>query len=279
MQLSMKNKYINWADQQLKRNFPFLRERFLNEWINGNITNLEAEEQLEFFKISLEGDLGMLIIKVVEKYNAGEFSKEWDRQRILFAVQSIIEELIKNWVSHLIFRDYNDNIIVITKAPEILEWNDLGNKVIKAVEQYLKQRVLIVQQRIEGDIFNIPETYRRQAAEITKEENWTPIVMLSKNYIDVNYHKENLSLQTVAGEFKISPAYLSRLLRQELGSSFIDYLTEVRINKAIRIMDDPFIKMYEVAEKVGYNNQHYFSTAFKRVIGVSPIEYRKGGRK
>lgn len=279
IQLRQKNKYINWAEQQLKKNFPLLKERFLDEWIRGNIASPEAEEQLEFFKLGLNPDSGMLIVRLVERYNSGDLSKEWDRQRILFAIHNIVDELVKGWTPHVIFRDYKDNIIALVPVPNASYWNELPGKIRSMVEQYLKQVVIVAQQRIEGGILNAPDAYRKLAGEIAQEENWTPIVMLAKNYIDANYSREELTLQDVADEFKISPAYLSRLLRQEIGISFIDYLTQVRINKAISLMEDPFIKMYEVAERVGYSSQHYFSTAFKRVIGISPAAYHKGGMK
>ncbi|HYE84374.1 MAG TPA: response regulator [Clostridia bacterium] len=279
IQLRQKNKYISWAEQQLKKNFPLLKERFLNEWVNGNISEPEALEQLEFYKAGINQDSGMLLIKLIERYNAGETSKEWDRQRILFAVQNIVSELVRNSSPHVIFRDHKDNIVVIVPITHVSFWNELSGKIGAMTEQYLKQMVITVQQKIDGGILYAPVVYKRLAADITKEENWTPVVMLSKNYIDANYSREDLTLQDVADAFKISPAYLSRLLRQELGVSFIDYLTQVRINKAISLMDDPFIKMYEVAEKVGYSSQHYFSTAFKRVIGVSPATYHKGGMR
>ena len=75
---------------------------------------------------------------------------------------------------------------------------------------------------------------------------------------------------------EISPGYLSRLLKQETGFSFVDYLTRVRINKAVQIMSDPAVKVYEVAEAVGYQSQHYFSRAFKKVFGRPPQSFRRG---
>jgi two-component system response regulator YesN len=80
----------------------------------------------------------------------------------------------------------------------------------------------------------------------------------------------------VADHMQVSPTYLSKLLKHETGASFVDYLTQVRIKKAIQLMNDPAEKIYEIAEKVGYSNQHYFSTAFKKVLGFSPMEYRRG---
>jgi two-component system response regulator YesN len=102
-------------------------------------------------------------------------------------------------------------------------------------------------------------------------------VLRAQNYIDANYGKPALTLEDVAGAVQVSPGYLSRLLKRETGFSFVDYLTRVRINKAIHLMADPAIKVYEAAEAVGYQSQHYFSRAFKRVFGRSPVEYRKGG--
>ncbi|MBP2646080.1 MAG: two component transcriptional regulator, AraC family, partial [Firmicutes bacterium] len=98
---------------------------------------------------------------------------------------------------------------------------------------------------------------------------------LCQKYIEKYYYKEELSLSNLAEEIHMSPTYLSRLLKQEIGVSFIEYLTQVRVRKAIQLMSSSTVKMYEIAEQVGYSNQHYFSTAFKKVVGFSPAEYRK----
>lgn len=51
----------------------------------------------------------------------------------------------------------------------------------------------------------------------------------------------------------------------------------MRIRRAVELLADGELKMYEIAERVGYSSQHYFSSAFKKVLGVSPMEYRRGG--
>jgi two-component system response regulator YesN len=53
-------------------------------------------------------------------------------------------------------------------------------------------------------------------------------------------------------------------------------LTNIRIKKAMYIMEDPTVKIYDVAELVGYSNQHYFCRAFKNNVGISPTEYKRG---
>lgn len=66
-------------------------------------------------------------------------------------------------------------------------------------------------------------------------------------------------------------------MKQELGLSFIDYLTQLRIEKAIELLDDAMlnIKINDLSKKVGYQNPYYFSRLFKQRIGVSPLYYKQ----
>ena len=96
-----------------------------------------------------------------------------------------------------------------------------------------------------------------------------------KLYIDRNYKDQDLSLQKLADDLEVNCSYLSTLFKQELGISFTDYIIKFRITEAIGLMNDTKIKIYEIAEQVGYSSQHYFCNAFKKVFGISPTEYRQ----
>ena len=110
-----------------------------------------------------------------------------------------------------------------------------------------------------------------------KDAEYSPIVMGIKNYIDGNYMQEDLSMQEVADRFDISLSYLGKLMKHELGKTFIEYLTEVRMESAKKILQEENIniKIHEVAQLVGYSSQHYFSRVFKKEIGITPIEYKQ----
>ncbi|SFT15889.1 response regulator [Paenibacillus sp. BC26] len=86
--------------------------------------------------------------------------------------------------------------------------------------------------------------------------------------------KENLSLRSVAESVFLSPNYLGALFRSELGVSFTDQLIHIRVNKAKEMLQNSQLKLYEVAESVGYQNIGYFTSLFKRITGFSPKEYR-----
>lgn len=96
----------------------------------------------------------------------------------------------------------------------------------------------------------------------------------AKSYIEAHYADSGLTLDQVAGEMGISPNYFSALFKQSGGSSFINYLTNVRISHAKELLRSGNYKTYEVAMRCGYENPTYFSTIFKRRTGVSPSEYR-----
>lgn len=110
-----------------------------------------------------------------------------------------------------------------------------------------------------------------------KSENISHAVALAKEYIDENYY-ESLTLQQVAEQAAISPGYLSTLFNQELGIGIVDYQNQVRISHACVYLQQNYFKTYEIAYKIGFNDEKYFSKVFKKVMGVTPSEYKKGKR-
>lgn len=89
-----------------------------------------------------------------------------------------------------------------------------------------------------------------------------------------HYAEDDLSLQSVANRINVNSSYLSRIFKQETGENFINFLTKIRIDKAKFYLEQGNLKIYEVAEKVGYPNTTYFSTIFKKWVGVTPEKYR-----
>lgn len=104
------------------------------------------------------------------------------------------------------------------------------------------------------------------------EERDNQIVKKIRDYIE-NEYKKPIKLSNVAAEFHYHPDYLSALFKKETGKNFNTYLTEIRMEKAKILLSNGKMMIREVAEAVGYANEMYFSTAFKKYTGVSPKHY------
>lgn len=97
-----------------------------------------------------------------------------------------------------------------------------------------------------------------------------------KEYIANNLQQPELSLSGIAREFFISPSHLSRLFKQETNQTLIEYITKLRIDKAVRLLRETDLKVYQIGEQVGINDPHYFSIIFKKNTGSSVNDFRKG---
>lgn len=93
-------------------------------------------------------------------------------------------------------------------------------------------------------------------------------------YVDEHFENENLSLNEVASVSQTSANYLSAIFSQELGMTFVEYMTKKRMDKAKELLLTPGIKSGEIGPMVGYKNPQYFSFVFKKTVGCSPREYR-----
>lgn len=131
---------------------------------------------------------------------------------------------------------------------------------IDRVEEYLYRIKEIVDSFLEG-IF------------ILADKKHLSLVKNARSYILVNYAKP-LTISDAADHLFISPSHLSRLFRQELDCTFNDYLTRVRVEKAVEFMKKPELSVKQVAQAVGFQNQSYFAKIFRKYIGVTPLTYK-----
>ena len=100
------------------------------------------------------------------------------------------------------------------------------------------------------------------------------LIQQAIDYITANFSNTELSLQNVAAQIHLSPTYLSNIFKKEQGINFSDFILELRMNKAKELLRDGTLKVYEVAQWVGYNNVHYFSSCFKKYTGISPMDFK-----
>lgn len=107
-----------------------------------------------------------------------------------------------------------------------------------------------------------------------KEEQANSVILKAKSYIDENYSKD-ISLDDVSRILDISPYYFSKLFKEETGENFIEYLTNIRIEKAKKLLQNREISIKNICADTGYSDPNYFSRIFKKQVGITPTEYRE----
>ncbi|UPK41566.1 helix-turn-helix domain-containing protein [Paenibacillus pabuli] len=202
-------------------------------------------------------------------------------------------DFLKLWVS-------KDN----KKAEEFLEEIRSDLEVQRADESSIRKQYIMVMETIHSHLSRAIERGKSSLTErspyeiVLKGEYWKDIhqdmlahityyfqtdsrIMQERSYTDLaielmdKYYAEDISLQSIAGQISVNPSYLSRLFKQEKGENFITYLTRVRIEHAKAYLLSRELRVYEIAEKVGYHNYTYFSKIFKKSVGFTPEEYRE----
>ncbi len=92
----------------------------------------------------------------------------------------------------------------------------------------------------------------------------------------INEHfSENITVQQIADSLYLSPYYLMHIFKNETGKTLVNFLTELRIEKAKELLKEPGCKIYEIATQIGYSDVKYFNKLFKKHTGLSPSEYTK----
>ena len=103
---------------------------------------------------------------------------------------------------------------------------------------------------------------------------YSDIIKTAINQIEHTYMSDNISLNTVAANVGMSPSYFSSIFSREMGMTFTEYLTKVRMENAEELLVCSFMKTSEIGYEVGYKDPHYFSYIFKKMLGCSPKKYR-----
>ena len=100
------------------------------------------------------------------------------------------------------------------------------------------------------------------------------IVQSASDYIRTHYQRR-VTLEEIAQQVYVSPSYLSRLFKKEIGCTVIELLTKVRIEEAKKVFHDPKYTVRQVAAEIGFEDANYFSKVFRRLEGITPSEYKQ----
>lgn len=108
---------------------------------------------------------------------------------------------------------------------------------------------------------------------------YSDIIEIAKDQIRKTYMSDEISLNTIAAEVRMSPSYFSSIFSKEMGKTFVEYLTEIRMDRAKELLMCSSMKTSEIGYEVGYKDPHYFSYIFKKTQNCTPKEFRARGKE
>ncbi len=222
-----------------------------------------------------ETELGILEVGKLDRRVAERFLKTGLKSEVTNFVDDYFSSFGVNNIQSLLFRQYVTTDMYFTAvsmleglgyengelAKHCGEIRDI-NKVLSSVEsnkEYLK--------KILSTAIDLREAVSQKKYHSLLEE--------AKSYIEQHYDDVNISLNSVAASVNLSPNHFSSIFSQEMGKTFVEYLTFVRMEKAKELLRTSSLKSAEIAYAVGYKDAHYFSYLFKKNQDCTPKEYRQ----
>lgn len=232
-----------------------------------------------------------------------------DEERILEGIKSLIDWRALN--SEIVFTATNgidvkswlsshsaDILITDIRMPgltgmEIAAWiyeNKIPTKVIFLTAysdfQYAKQAMKYkveayvlkddYLEELEATVRTLIEALRKDSEDLTSHSDVKYDKLIKKvcDIINERYNTD-ITLATLAAELHVSASYLSRKFSAEKGCPVTEYINQLRIRKAVELLQSTNMLVYEVAERVGIEDAAYFSALFKKYMGISPQKYKK----
>ncbi|AQR97111.1 response regulator [Clostridium saccharoperbutylacetonicum] len=219
-----------------------------------NSIHLQLDEQeervmLNAIKISSEEEITEAIDNLFKKFQ--DLLLPFNQYRIyLMEIMTSILKLVQNYnldINEIFGENFNcySYLEAFDSIDEVKKW--ITNKAIK-INDYIKK------ERINSSMLLIEK---------------------AKQYIKESYSDSDVSVEKLCSKLHVSPTYFSTIFKKETGENFVNYLTTVRLEEAVKLLNTTDDKTYMIAEKVGYPEANYFSYVFKKKFGVSPSKYRK----
>jgi two-component system, response regulator YesN len=226
---------------------------------------------------------GIMDYKDIKAINSENTIYPYDKEKLLLQKLSLGEadesievfRYIFQWLS----KEYEGQPVKIKN--KLLELMFLVNSRLweydvssKANEVSLFEDMLTVEDLRELKLW-CKKTIENVATEINfhRHSKVGDIIKVAKEYIERNYHK-SITLEDISSEVNVSSQYLSRLFKAEMKENFIDYLTDIRIEKAKNLLATGALTIKEICYKIGYSDPNYFSRIFKKRVGIPPTEYK-----
>lgn len=247
------------------------RNRELNKLRNEITEYVSKREQSEVLYWLRDGEFIEKQSMMMEENSIYQVLKTGSKQELYTKIEEITKELDSLSSDKNRFYIYLNNIILFTyKVVKELgyDFSELMEIALKSNLDKLGNNSGENKKRLKKFLLEV-----NQLISTGDDDRTSELIKKIREYIDHNFD-QGITLNELAKKFNISNSYLSNLFSEHVESNFTDYLNKVRVNKAKELLKTSDKKIYQIADKVGFNDSGYFSSWFKKIVGVSPSVYR-----
>ncbi len=207
------------------------------------------------------------IDKIVEGINNNNIELIDNRIALFFSTLNFCRveiEMFRTYTLNLVVKIFEQYDKRFGADNTILDFGLVDAIVNSQSEHELKQRIM---DHVHDICSKIEESKQNERLSIVNE---------AEKYLEQNYSDPQLDLSKLSEALHVSISYISKEFKRVKGKTVIEYLTDVRMNKAKELLKDTDMKVFEISLNIGYEDANYFSYNFRKHIGVSPLKYRKG---
>jgi two-component system response regulator YesN len=286
--------HLQELQAQMASNLSRLRERCLLDLVAGNISSAEFIEQAQRLEIDLLAPCYQVMVIRATPHPDGSDLPLYRRYQ---QVDAIIAELVGDRASVLALKQGLDETILILKGESSELLTGRAQQLIGALQQRIAQHTTCTAAIAAGfaaeRLGTIPQSFAQALAQLSPAARAAPaapaqpdlhqheqrhaaaLIARARAYIDANYADPDISLGQVAAQVLLSPTYFSVVFSRETGETFIEYLTNVRIRRAMELLRTTSLTSSEIGYRIGYQNPRYFYSVFRKVTGLPPNEFRR----
>lgn len=268
-QRSRQQKLLLWCMQY---NRPVLAGKLVDSFLNGAFSAKETAQHLACLGMHLSSCNALLLASSLPNTPARRVSAQSLAEQFEL-VERQLQSCLRCVPRHLTFRCLGRHVVSFFCADPV-QLAMIRQKSATGLDNLFGAGMTVRSAHLACAGSDILHCLKTAVEDAEHQKNCSPIVALIRSYIENNYSHCNIGLQEAADRFNISVSYINRLMRRELHSSFGEYLTRVRMQRALELLQDPSVRIQTIAAAVGYGDQHYFSNAFKKLMGTSPAAYR-----
>ena len=285
------------TQQTYKRNEGYIVAKLLSNLVKGSVDVATSIKGLLDVGVHLHGEafrVGILKIEDSKVYLKDDEKRKKDSSSLSYAISNIANELMEEKEYGMAFQDADNYVNLIFFSPNAEEFNSQVYVLCKAIQDQIKkvtdnvETAIVIGTKVDN-LEGLHKSYESAESTLAHpgfgeesvivdmeqvvSSNKRHQALLAMDYLHKNYNNSELTLNTICNHLGVSTSHFSSFFKEEIGQTFSKYLNNIRIGKAKELLRETSLRNYEIAEKVGFSDPHYFSVAFKKITGKTPQKY------